>query len=371
MGKAARSKSARVTLGQVAHLAGVSTTAVSVILSGRPSGLKQFHPDTIDRVRRSADKLGYRANLFASSIATRDSTFFALVIEDLAETKLDQWHLWAFEGELLSGIISSAAAAGLYPVIATDSSSHENSSTKPIEDLIAGGVMGTIVRTPNAELEKHLRFRIKQGHPVIVVFPSRSSRWKSNVIDLDNHRVGEKAAELLHERGCRRCAIAHYKKRSEPHRHRCEGFESTCERLGMAFERIVLPLEIDDVGIGEWVERRLKRMNVEGFFGIDSIASIGMVMGCLRADIRLGDRAFLVGCDTSLWQSSMLPRITSIDLSWKEVGILATERLTVLAAHREAEFESILLPPAIKYAETCPGPCQTQGEDDEATAPKT
>ena len=88
----------RVTLADVAEKAGVSVTTVSLILSGREGWLSQFHPDTIKRVREYAERLGYRANLFALGLPTRAAVFFALVVHDVDKDTVTAWHHWAFEG---------------------------------------------------------------------------------------------------------------------------------------------------------------------------------------------------------------------------------------------------------------------------------
>jgi len=69
-----------VTLAKVAENAGVSITTVSVVLSGHEGNLKQFHPDTIAKVRQTAERLGYCANLFASGLPSNAPPFFAMVI---------------------------------------------------------------------------------------------------------------------------------------------------------------------------------------------------------------------------------------------------------------------------------------------------
>ena len=60
-----RTVAPRVTLAHVADRAGVSTATASLILSRREEYIRQFRTDTVEKVRRSAKRLGYRANLFA------------------------------------------------------------------------------------------------------------------------------------------------------------------------------------------------------------------------------------------------------------------------------------------------------------------
>ena len=85
-----------MTVASVAERAGVSTTTVSLILSERPEYLRQFHPDTIRRVREAARRLGYHGNLFASGLPTRASPFFALVLREESTEEISSWHQWSW-----------------------------------------------------------------------------------------------------------------------------------------------------------------------------------------------------------------------------------------------------------------------------------
>src|SRR5262245_9868038 len=112
------SREPRVTLADVDQRPHVSTTTVSLILSAREGYLRQFHSDTIRKVREVADNLGYRANLFASGLPTKSSRFFAMIIRDIGREAPDNWHHWAFEGDLLSGVVRAATQSQLYPILA-------------------------------------------------------------------------------------------------------------------------------------------------------------------------------------------------------------------------------------------------------------
>lgn len=64
-----------VTIGDVADHAGVSTSTVSYVLSGK----RRISDETAERVRRSIDELGYRPNARAAALASRRANAIALV----------------------------------------------------------------------------------------------------------------------------------------------------------------------------------------------------------------------------------------------------------------------------------------------------
>ncbi|GAA1592691.1 LacI family DNA-binding transcriptional regulator [Kribbella hippodromi] len=65
-----------VTIADVARHAGVATSTVSYVLSGK----RTISPDTRDRVQRSVRALGYRPNASARALASQRSNVLALVI---------------------------------------------------------------------------------------------------------------------------------------------------------------------------------------------------------------------------------------------------------------------------------------------------
>ena len=75
----------RVTLADVAEQAGVSPTAVSLVLNNRPGS--RLSPDTADRIRQVADELGYRPNRAAQSLRLGKTRTIGLLSDDVTVTR--------------------------------------------------------------------------------------------------------------------------------------------------------------------------------------------------------------------------------------------------------------------------------------------
>lgn len=347
-------KTKRVTVANVAQKAGVSTTTVSLILSEREDYLRQFHPDTIKRVRATARRMGYHSNLFASGLPTKASSFFALIVREESTEEISSWHQWSFEGDLLAGIIKAAGSARVYPIVATAESKLNRDTIRPLERVIAGGVFGAIVRTPHSLLERYLQSRLKQGQPIVVIFPQHLGRWRTNAIDVDNVAIGQMAGEMLAAQGRRNWAAVTYKQAREPHALRIQGFRKIAEEKGVPVEVLQLPLGVTDLEARDYLAPRLHRLRCDGIFSLDSVSSVGMLLACMHIGLRPLEDFHQVGCDCSMWQSPPLPRITSVDISWKDVGVRALHQLNEAYQSGNPIFDSVLLAPRVIAAETCP-----------------
>lgn len=76
----------RVTIADVAKRAGVSTTAVSLVLNNRQG--TRLSEDAAHRVRTAADELGYRPNLMARALSTQKSHVLGFISEQVTTDRL-------------------------------------------------------------------------------------------------------------------------------------------------------------------------------------------------------------------------------------------------------------------------------------------
>ena len=298
----------RVTLSEVADDAEVSTTTASVILSGREAGLSQFAPETVQRVRRSAERLGYSANLFASGLPSGGSPFFAMLIHNIGiEQEAGDWYMWGFEGDLLAGVIRTAAEAGAYPIVIRAGHDTNGTASQPVERIIAGGVSGVIARTPGVTIEKTLAARLRQGQPVVIVFPDCLDNWPTNAIDVDNQAAGRTAADLLARQGRKQWALIVPESALESQRLRQRGFTAAAAEHGASVSVIEVPAAecANKEAARGYLSARLRGQPFDGIFGAESVVSIGVLLAALGVGLRVGTDFNLVGCDCPVAESSI------------------------------------------------------------------
>ncbi len=348
-------RSHRVTLALVAKEASVSVTTASLVLSGRTEALAQFQAETIERVRRSAEVLGYRANLFAASLLAERSSFFALIVRPTRHADPDAWRYSAYDAEFMSGVTETTTAHEVYPIVAMAGPDAAETRVQAIERIMAGGVFGTIARTPGEALSGRLRDRMQRRHPVVVVFPEPDQGWSHNTIDVDNLAVGRGAGRLLADRRAKRwllirdAAPSGQESRETGCRSIAGEAEAQCETVEVSSTSGLL--EPDRV-----LMQRIGDFRPDGVFGLTLRTSVLALDACQRAGIRLGTDAALVGCDCAFWLNPPNPRITSIDVSWFDTGAAAIRKLMQMAEGKEERFEPVLLPPRILAGDTCPVP---------------
>ena len=96
--------SRRVTLADVARMAGVSPTTASFVLSGRGEEMR-ISRDVADRVLKTADKVQYRPNILSVGLRTGTTRTIGFVSDTVATSR--------FAGELIKGALEAARERGV------------------------------------------------------------------------------------------------------------------------------------------------------------------------------------------------------------------------------------------------------------------
>lgn len=257
---------------------------------------------------------------------------------------------------MLAGVVRTAAEKGLYPVVAAINPDAPDAGVASTERIITGGVLGAIVRAQNPPLEKFLHKQIQRGHRIVVVFPDRISKWTENAILADNVAIGQIAARLLAAQGRKRWGVIRYRQKAvrEAHALRIEGFQQAAQQAGVPVEVVCLRRDFRDCTRHELDE--LRKLELDGLLAVDSVLSVEAFLAYRKLGLDPGRDVGLVGVNCSQWRSTPVPAITSIDISWSEVGRAAVERLIEMSETGTHQFQSTLVKPTIVPGASCPVP---------------
>lgn len=352
-----RQKRTRITLSAVAQHAGVALSTASVILSQNSAYFHNFSQETVHKVRESAAKLGYRANLFASGLPARGSTiFFAVVLHDLHDTEVLNRFRWGYDGDLLGGVTETALEVGAYPIVTLAKPQLAEWDIDSVDRIIGGGVFGAIVRTPSKLLEKRLRECLRDGCPTVVVFPDILSQWTTNAIDVDNRKMGEQAGRLLAANGrCRWLAIVNPQDHGS-HSQRLAGFRAAAREAGAKVEVLACDSTLEPKQVQEIVQPRLlgRGTSLDAVFAMTAGSSEGVMHACKASGITVGSDLLLLGCDCSMWDAPGLPRVTSLEACWRQAGQIAMRQLLEMRNTGNWRCPRTLLEPIVVPGDTCP-----------------
>jgi len=219
----------RVTIKEIAQMAGVSPSTVSRVLSGS----SRISADTTERVRDIMRRMHYRPNQLARSLVSRKHTIVAVALPSAAQTSLSD----PFFYDVLRGISVGAAREGYHVLLSTGGTL--GSEDDGVAELMHGGIVGGVILLTSKVEDETVESLLFHRFPFVVLgHPVRDAQihW----VDNDNVAAGRVVTDYLLSRGCKRVAFAgldpHYRMTVD----RCAGYRlaqkaAGCPSLPSAF----------------------------------------------------------------------------------------------------------------------------------------
>ncbi len=206
------------TLSDVAAIAGVSVKTASRALND----LNNVSADTLDRVRKAAELLGYRSNRIARELRIGAlSNLVGMVIPDLSNP---------FYAGMASGVEEELAKHGLDLIIATARIDGDREK-ELIGSLLERRVRGLII-IPSGQDYSYLHNERKRGFSF--VFADRPPAYlDADVIVADNQGGIAKCVEYLVARGCTKLALMADNIEIWTAKERIEGFKKAIAANGL------------------------------------------------------------------------------------------------------------------------------------------
>jgi LacI family transcriptional regulator len=311
----------RVTLADVARLAGLSQSAASMILNGRPD--TRLSQAAHDRVNAAAERLGYRPNVAARALRT-DKTHTIGFISDLVATT-------RFASGLIKGALEAAEAAG-HVVLVVETGGEPARETEAIAAVLDRQVDGIIFATMRA---RELYVPEIPVNTRVVMLNATNPRYGASVLP-DEEAGGRAAVALLTDRGHRDgiALIGHNPEierdlyRSETVARRIAGIRAAMSDRGIDFiaEESIWLWEPED-GYESVTALLRRRDDVRALICLNDRLAFGAYQAAADAGLTIPDDLSIVSFDNDELAAYLRPGLTTIALPHEAMGRRAVELL--------------------------------------------
>ena len=235
------------TIKDVAKLAGVSVTTVSVVLNTAPEE-KKVALKTREKVKQAIKAVGYQPNIAARKLRSSDDVLPVVAIF----WPLD--HRVNFLGQVLKNLKTVADRAFfkcelvVYPFVNNELEKYREQFER---ETFQGAVLGALS-------EKDMEFLRGFDSKIPMVFYNRFLSGQHSV-NTDNVMAGNMAADLIERSGCRSVTIFQYAMKSQVNsKIRLEAFVKACKEKKIEIKTwIVLPYDdkervVEETRRGRW-----------------------------------------------------------------------------------------------------------------------
>jgi DNA-binding LacI/PurR family transcriptional regulator len=328
----------QTTMQQVAERAGVSTALVSLVMRNAPnvSDLRR------ERVLRAAAELGYRPNVLARNLASRQTRTVGVVLNDLHNP---------FFAEAVDGLEAAADHAG-YRILLGNGRRSRRGESAAVETLLQFRVDGLVLvgtQLKTADIEQATR-------SAAVVIVGRTARTNSLDSVNNDEKVGARlAVDHLVELGHR--AIAHIGGGSGAGaRARQRGYERAMRVHGLDREIVVAGADFSERGGYTAAEALLVRgAPPTAVFAANDLSAVGALDCVEDAGLTVPDDISIVGYDNTALAAMHHVSLTTINQPRRDLGHMAMELLLErMDGHRTEPTHHVVAPDLVVRATSGP-----------------
>ena len=307
---------ARARMSDVAAAAGVSTTTVSLVLSGK-AGTSIPMP-TQERVLRASRVLGYRANTLARGLRIRSSDTIGFVSDVIASTP--------FAGAMIHGAHQAAAAAGKLLLIVNterdpdvEARAIDTLHGRQVEAIIYATMFHRVVEPPSALREAHW-----------VVLDSRTTDSRDSWVVPDEEGGAYAATTMLVDLGHLRIGYLQDVHRGPAAEERLAGYRRALTDSGLGFDPELVAEDRDQPFGGAAAAAALLALPEPptALFCYNDRMAMGAYRAARRAGLSVPEDLSIVGFDNQDQIAPWLdPPLTTVQLPHEALGRWAVEHL--------------------------------------------
>jgi LacI family transcriptional regulator len=309
--------SVRATILDIARLAGVSRTTVSNVMNGSSKCL----PETVEKVRRIADELGYQPNQAARSLVNQRSNMIGLILPSYIDKRI-------LTKSPFFNLIIDAVNAALREVSSFDllinCVNRNNDPHKVVEWALQRNLAGLIFV---GDFNDSSLDRLGTAQIPMVFIDNYDFQPRLGIfINNDDVRGGYLATRHLIERGYRRIACCSSNTVESPvNQRRHAGYRQALQEAGLP-EMLV---ETQNIFFEDGVEQagRLREQKADGAFAVSDTLALGIIKGLVGLGMAVPGDIGVVGFDNIESSAQFIPALSTIDQNIYQKGHLAVDLL--------------------------------------------
>ncbi len=314
------SKSAAVTIRDVAERSGFSSATVSIVLNNAP--LARYIPDTTKkRIHNAASLLGYRPNLFARSLRGRRSHTVGVMVFDMTDPYCTL---------VLRGIENTLYQSSFLPIL-TDVHNERSRFERYLEMLLDRRIEGLVVLANWLFVDINVLADLEKNNiPTATVGRELNNANISSVI-VDNAAGAYAAVEHLHSLGHRKIAFIRGPKRLTDTEPRWRGVRTLAKERDLELDaRLIVDLPesgdpFSSFEQGYKLTEELLRRNrpFTALMAFDDMTAFGAIRALNKANIRVPERCSVIGFDDVAPAAIYAPALTTIRQPMETMGTTA------------------------------------------------
>ncbi|WP_040210415.1 LacI family DNA-binding transcriptional regulator [Clostridium polynesiense] len=331
----------KVTIKDIAKLANVSVSAVSLVLNNKPCRISEEKRELIKKIAREHN---YTPNINARSLVTNETKTFGLIIPDVDNI---------FFSRLTKAIETYCRRFG-YALMIVNSDDEYKEDIHLIDLLSSRGIDGLFITVSNSSYEhqEEVSEALKKlTIPYIMidrVFPDLNC----SKVYFDSLEGAYIATKYLIDHGHRKISCITHCSNSKMPYSRYEGYKRAMEEHGIDISEDYILLGDYKVKSGYEAGEKLVETAPSAVFVTSDMMTFGLLKKLKEKGLRIPEDISVISYDNLVNEFSIDTEITSIEQNISLLGTKASELMLNLIKNKNSQPKSICLTPKLIIKES-------------------
>lgn len=299
----------RLTMDEIARMAGVSKATVSRVVNNIPDGVSTV---TRDRIKRIITDLQYDNDATIEGRRGMRSHAVALILPDITNP---------FFAELAKEVTADARQRG-YSVLLGNTEFSKEMEMEYIRAFIAKKVDGVILVSVGAECQKEHQMLGKYHVPCILLDRDVEGMERSALVVSDNVFAGFSCCELLIRNGSRDVAFISGSVDVSTSIERLEGYKQALKQYDIPFRQDMVRQGNYTMESGYQTVIELERtgLHYSAILAANDMMALGALKALKELDYRVPEQVQIVGFDNIVFAQYLDPPLTTVQQPTTEMG---------------------------------------------------
>lgn len=333
----------KVTIKEVAKLAGVSPSTVSRVISDS----SRISDDTKKVVREAMETLGYHPNAIARSLVSKATNTIGIVMPESAQGAF----LNPFFPQALSGVSAATHEEDYCILLSTGISEEEQ--LESIKNIVMGGrVDGVIIMyssVDNVVLDTLEKLRI----PVVVIGKPLKSKG-TLYVDNDNVEASFNVTEKLIKNGHKKIALISGSFKFVVSLDRLDGYMNALKKYNIPFKKEYI-VQLSGLVNESGYERTKQLLELEerptAIVATDDVMAFDAINAIKEKGLSIPENIEIISFNNIPSAELTTPSLTSVDIDAFTLGYEAS-KLIIEQIKGEAKRDRVIVPTKIVYRES-------------------
>jgi LacI family transcriptional regulator len=296
----------KVTIDDVAELAGVSIKTVSRVVNQEPN----VRDSTRARVEEAIARLNYRPNRSARNLASQRSRLIGLIYDDPGAYEIPSA---GYVIRMQQGALRACRTAD-YELLIHPCNYRSREIGAELQALIEHArPVGIVLAAPLSNMPKIVRAIEATGTPFVRLSPGRETR-DTYAVATNDREISAQMTRYLASLGHERIAFIRGHTSHKAVANRYLGYVDGLEQSGLKLSERLVEQGDNSFGSGETAASRLLRLKRRptAIFAANDDMAAGVIRAADLLGIRIPDQLSVAGCDDISLARQLYPTLTTI-----------------------------------------------------------